>query len=273
MSSAGPRSFARSTSSRPLRARPRDERLRVVPSLVEGRPISGQAPVTPTRPRAVLCLVTDRRRLAKTRGRPAAEWRSLVLEQIEGAVAGGVDLVQIRERDLEGGALVALVRDVLKITSHTGTRVVVNDRADVAISAGAHGVHLREGSIRAAAVRRLAAGLLVGRSVHGRTGVATAGADYLIAGSVFASGSKDHDRLLLGVDGLADIVHEAATTPVLAIGGVTEATMERVVRAGAAGVAAIGAFIPPGQLDDLSRTVEKTAKNLRFAFDSASPVS
>jgi thiamine-phosphate pyrophosphorylase len=189
------------------------------------------------------CLVTDRRRLAGA-GASVDDARSRLLAQLEGAVHGGVDLIQVRERDLDAANLAALVRDVVSLARGTRTRVVVNDRLDVALACGAGGVHLRGDSIPVLHARRIAPdGFLIGRSVHAVDEVAAAeGSDYLIAGTVFPSRSKARSAPLLGLDGLHAIVR-AARVPVLAIGGVTQDRFDEIAAAGAAGVAGIGLFL------------------------------
>src|SRR5437899_11261308 len=97
-----------------------------------------------------ICLVTDRRRLVPA-STPDHEARRCLLAQLRHAVHAGVDLIQIRERDLDAAALAVLVRDVLAAARGTPTRVVVNDRLDVALACGADGVHLRSDSISVAA--------------------------------------------------------------------------------------------------------------------------
>jgi thiamine-phosphate diphosphorylase len=183
----------------------------------------------------MMCLVTDRRRLAG--GDLAA--------QVRGAVDLGIDVIHVRERDLEAGALAALVAELLVITKGTSTRLVVNDRIDVALACGADGVQLRGDSIPVAAARRIApSGFLIGRSVHGVSeAIAAADADYLIAGTVFPSASKTAATPLLGIEGLRAVVR-AVDRPVLAIGGVSDARIGEVADAGAAGFAAIGLFLP-----------------------------
>jgi thiamine-phosphate pyrophosphorylase len=200
-----------------------------------------------------LCLVTDRRRLC---GEAAsfADARQCLAEQARVAVEAGVDLIQVRERDLEAGQLAAIVQDIVRLTRGSATRVVVNDRVDVALAAGADGVHLRAASLPTDLVRYLTPELfLVGRSVHRADEVAAAGrVDYLIAGTVFATSSKDQATPLLGVDGLAQIV-KLARVPVLAIGGVTVDRAEQIAATGAAGLAAIALFINAPRLDELRR--------------------
>jgi thiamine-phosphate pyrophosphorylase len=189
--------------------------------------------------------VTDRRRLCPD-VRTLAAARACLVEQARRAVAAGIDLIQIRERDLAAADLAALTADLVAVTRESKTRVVVNDRLDVAIACRADGVHLRGDSYSVKEARRLLLPpLLVGRSVHTVEDVALAsGADYVIAGTVFPSASKraaGPDELI-GLDGLHRIV-TASVMPVLAIGGITPDRIADVAAAGADGIAAIGLFI------------------------------
>jgi thiamine-phosphate pyrophosphorylase len=208
----------------------------------------------------------------ETCGNVSADPCELVLRQIEGAVSAGIPLVQIRERDLEARALVQLVRAAVRIASGSATHIVVNDRADVAMAAGASGVHLREASFRAADVRRLARELLVGRSVHSEAAARDAGpVDYLVAGTVFRTASKG-GVTPLGIAGLMRMVAAARGVPVLAIGGIDGSVMPALAEAGVAGVAAIGAFVP-GAGEDITVAIHSRAHHLRAAFhrDAAAP--
>ncbi|OLC77448.1 MAG: hypothetical protein AUH72_17505 [Acidobacteria bacterium 13_1_40CM_4_65_8] len=166
------------------------------------------------------------------------------MEQARRAAGAGVDLIHIRERDLGGASLAALVSDLVAVTRGSTTRVVVNDRIDVALVSGADGVHLRGDSVSVVAARRLLPPpFLVGRSVHTvQEASAASDADYLIAGTVFPSAAKPGAAELLGLDGLRAIV-SASAVPVLAIGGITPDRIADVLAAGAAGIAAIGLFI------------------------------
>jgi thiamine-phosphate pyrophosphorylase len=192
---------------------------------------------------AVLCLVTDRHRLCSD-GAAFEVARRRLIDQAKWAVASDVDLIQVRERDLEAVDLAGLVSELVRVSRGSGTRIVVNDRLDVALACGADGVHLRHDSVRAEAVRTIApAGFLVGRSVHGKAEAAAAGpVDYLIAGTVFSTVSKPDATPMLGLDGLAEVV-QAVAVPVLAIGGITRDRLDEVAAAGAAGAAGIGLFI------------------------------
>ena len=191
----------------------------------------------------ILCLVTDRRRLCV--GCDDAAIGRCVIAQVREAVDAGIDLVQVRERDLDAGRLADLVAEAVGVARGSATRIVVNDRLDIALVCGADGVHLRADSVPALAARSIAPrGFLVGRSVHAADEAAQAArdVDYLIAGTVFSSVSKPGADRTLGEAGLADVA-QASAAPVLAIGGVTIEHLARVAAAGAAGVAGIGLFL------------------------------
>lgn len=192
----------------------------------------------------ILHLVTDRRRLAGPEAAWTEQCRCLRL-QIRFAVEAGIDVVQIRERDLEGAALLSLVEECVAEAVGSRTRILVNDRVDVALAARAQGVHLRSDSLPASVVRGMAPrGFVIGRSVHDADEAASLGTDvdYLIAGTVWPTVSKPPSQPLLGLEGLAEVV-QAARVPVLAIGGVTLDRVAQVAGTRAAGVAAIGLFI------------------------------
>jgi thiamine-phosphate pyrophosphorylase len=228
----------------------------------------------------MICLVTDRTRLAA--GRDASD---RLVDLVTWAARAGVDLIQIRERDLDARDLVALVRRCVAVTEGTRARVLVNDRVDVAVAAGASGVHLRGDSLTAAAARSLLpSGAWVGRSVH-RVGeieaVTQGGLDYLIFGTMFDTPSKAQGHPSSTLDQLAAACREASTAPnaqgspgipVLAIGGLTVERAPLVRRAGAAGVAGIGLFVPPpGQNGE--HFLQTVVASLRRTFDTCEAVS
>jgi thiamine-phosphate pyrophosphorylase len=213
---------------------------------------------------AWICLVTDRRRLAGS----AAGADDRLIDLVREAAASGVDLIQVREPDLEAAALAALVERCLRAADGSPARIVVNDRVDVAIATGAAGVHLPAGSMPADRVRAIVpASFLIGRSVHEpreAAAVVAAGAiDYLVFGTVFESASKP-GRAPAGVDRLREAVASAGAVPVLGIGGVTTHNAALVASAGAAGLAAIGAFLPAGTRGPMREVVA----HLRAAFDA-----
>ncbi|MCH7812042.1 MAG: thiamine phosphate synthase [Chloroflexi bacterium] len=179
-------------------------------------------------------LITDRTRL---RGRPLEEVASQ-------AVDGGANVVQLREKDLAGGELYELAI-TLRAVLRGRALFVVNDRADIALAAGADGVHLPERSIPIRAAREFVGeSCLIGRSVHSVEAAVRAeqeGADYIVAGTVFATASKA-GRTAAGT-GLVREVADAVRVPVVAVGGITEGNIAEVVAAGASGVAVIGAIM------------------------------
>jgi thiamine-phosphate pyrophosphorylase len=190
------------------------------------------------------------------------------------AVDAGIDLVQVRERDLTTADLADLVSDLVRLRRGTRTRIVVNDRVDVAVACGADGAHLRGDSMSADVVRRVAPpGFLVGRSVHSVNEARTAGpVDYLIAGTIFETASKTA-AALLGVEGLTSVV-DAVRVPVLAIGGVSIDRVPAVATTGAAGVAAIGLFIgSDAESEGPCRAVPLRTRvdAIRARFDTSGP--
>jgi thiamine-phosphate diphosphorylase len=198
--------------------------------------------------RPVVVMITDRRRFGDARtclsttGRDAEE---RLVRRVAAAAAAGVDFVQVRERDIDGRALARLVTRCVTATVGTRTRVLVNDRLDVALSSGAHGVHLRADSFPAARVRELSPpGFIIGRSVHtideAERETERGGLDYLLFGSVFTTASKPGQEPA-GVGSLGDVA-AATPLPVLAVGGVTADTVGDLSRTGTAGFAGIGLF-------------------------------
>ena len=158
------------------------------------------------------------------------------------AARAGVDVFQLREKDLGGRALLELAEEVMAAVAGTSLRVLVNGRPDVALLAGAHGVHLPQDGLPAGAVRRGFPSLLVGVSCHDAVAVeraAEAGADLAVLGPVYATVGKDRP---LGTEELARAAR-AARIPVFAIGGIDGRTAPGAWEAGAHGVAAIRAFL------------------------------
>jgi thiamine-phosphate diphosphorylase len=216
----------------------------------------------------MLCLVTDRRRLLRATGQAEREWPSLIEQQVEGAVRAGIDFVQIRERDLDARTLLTLTRSLMALAAGSTTKILVNDRADVALAARASGVHLRADSPAVAQILSvLGQGFIVSRAVHDGADVdASRAAHIFVAGTMFPTRSKADKHRWLGVSGMAAIVQAAGTTPVLAIGGVTERNAHEVARSGACGLASIGGFIPEERGADIGRHVVRQVERFRAAF-------
>jgi thiamine-phosphate pyrophosphorylase len=185
------------------------------------------------RPVPQLVLVTDRH---ATRGRDLAD-------VVAAALDAGLPAVQLREKDLPGRPLLALAERLRALTARTGALLLVNDRVDVALAAGADGVHLGGGSLPVDVVRRLLPpGALVGASAHTAAEVATCAADFAFFGPVYATPSKAAFGAPQG-EAAFRAAAAAAPVPLLAIGGVTAAQVPALRAVGAAGVAVIRAIL------------------------------
>ena len=166
---------------------------------------------------------------------------AVLVDRIAAAARAGVHLIQVRQPDFAGLPLTRLVADAVRAVEGTPARVIVNDRLDVALAAGAHGLHLRGDSFSARRTRGVVPpGFLIGRSVHSVDDVDAAAIDYLICGTIFGSTSKPGARPA-GLGVLSAVCAKAAV-PVLAIGGIQETRLPSVAHAGAAGFAAISLF-------------------------------
>ena len=202
----------------------------------------------------IFCLVTDGRRTLQD---PANAGE--LVELVRQAAAAGVNLVQVRERNLDDRHLLALTRSIVRAVEGTAAKVVVNDRVDIAVAGGADGVHLRADSPAAEAVRAMVPeAFLIGRSVHGEGEAITAartGVDYLILGTIFPTASKPAGTAWLGLEALKRAA-AAVHVPILAIGGITADNVRSVAAAGAAGFAAIGLFTGLRKETDAERGAE-----------------
>ena len=160
------------------------------------------------------------------------------------AVEGGVDMVQLREKDLSRSQLLKLATE-LQIAIGTRASLIVNGRADLVAEAGVQGVQLGEEAIPVEAARKLLPqGSLVGRSVHSveaARDAASEGADFLVVGTMYATDS--HPGLPPGGPALMRAVAQDCGIPLIGIGGITRDNLSDVVAAGASGVAVIRSIL------------------------------
>lgn len=169
----------------------------------------------------------------------ALPWR----ETLAGALAGGADCIQVREKEMEGGALAERVREVIATARPAGAAVVVNDRADVALACGADGVHVGQGDLSVADVRRIVgAALEIGVSTHSLAearAAVDAGADGCGVGAMFQTALKP--GIAPGGTGyLREFLAAFPNVPHLAIGGISPANVAQLAACGCRGVAVSG---------------------------------
>jgi len=219
----------------------------------------------------ILCYVTDGRALEPAQsasdpsaGESAPSFRvRLLRDSIRRVAAAGIDWIQIREKDLGAGALVELVRFAVAEARSASTGILVNDRLDVALAAGAAGVHLGENSLPVETVSewRRSAGQLdfrIGVSCHSLDSARAAergGADYIFFGPVFATPSKAAFGPPQGVERLREVCL-AVEIPVLAIGGVGAENALACIEAGAAGIAAIRLFQDAKNSEEIAALID-----------------
>lgn len=165
------------------------------------------------------------------------------LEVLEAALAAGVRAVQLREKDLESRALFERALLFRERTSRAGALLIVNDRLDIALAAGADGVHLGQGDLPVGAARGIAPELLIGASTHGPEQAIAAqreGASYVNIGPIFPTGTKETAVGPLGPEAIERIAPRL-TIPFTVMGGIKLENVGEVVRRGARHVAVVTA--------------------------------
>lgn len=208
-----------------------------------------------------LCFVTDRKRC---NGRQLQEVVSM-------AVEGGVDMVQVREKDLSANELLELSLEIREIT-YGKAMLFINDRVDVALACRADGVQLGEQGLPLRLTRELVKGkLIIGKSVHSKkTAIASyvQKADMLVAGTVFYT--KSHtDTDPSGVGLLSEIISEVPI-PILGIGGINAQNVVSVIKSGAFGVAVITAI---SESSDPSLASTDLISKMKRAWNDDSKIS
>ena len=195
---------------------------------------------------------------------PDSQGFSRLLNLIEAAVNARFALVQIREKALPGRALYELARQAAALTKGSATRLLLNDRADIARAAGADGVHLTAQSLDAAVIRRaFGPDFIIGVSTHALAEARAArdgGADFATFGPVFDTPSKRAYGPPVGLETLAETASNLPRFPVFALGGVTLANAPQTCAAGAAGLAAISLFANAATLDAAARQLRFNGK-------------
>jgi thiamine-phosphate pyrophosphorylase len=209
--------------------------------------------------RPFLYLITSGQTTSRTT--PATEDFSNVLHLVRAAVVAGVDLVQIREKNLSASVLYQLSANAATITGRSGTRLLINDRADIATAVGADGVHLTTCSLPTDVVRRtFGDDFLVGVSTHTLEEAVRArrsGANFVVFGPVFETASKRQYGEPRGLKHLEQVASELSPFPVVALGGLTINNVAACIQAGAQGIAAIRMLNDPQRMSDIVREIRQ----------------
>jgi thiamine-phosphate pyrophosphorylase len=209
-------------------------------------------------PRPITYLITSGETTHATS--PVSEEFTRLLALVEAAVAARVSLIQLREKDLRARTLCELASRAASATRGTRTRLLVNDRADIARAAGADGVHLTTRSLDASLIRRaFGPDFLIGVSTHSleEARAAASAADFAVFGPVFETPSKTGEPL--GLRRLREAVDALSPFPLIALGGITRENAGDALGAGAQGVAAIRLFSDARGLAEIVRAIENGA--------------
>ncbi len=189
--------------------------------------------------------------------------REKLTDIIEQAIEGGVRTIQLREKDLSTSDLYCLAKEVRGITERKGANLILNDRVDIALAVDADGVHLGWQSLEIGIVRRMVGrDKLIGFSAHNLKEAERAensGADYVSISPVFDTVHKDYFIKPLGVGGIGKI-KEQINIPVIALGGINENNVNKVLRNGADGIAVISAILLS---DNPEQTVTRICREMR----------
>ncbi len=199
-------------------------------------------------PQPLLCLVTDR-----TLGDEGE-----MVDRIAAAVAGGVDMVQLREKELPGGRLLELANEISDATDGQSL-LMINERVDVALAAGAAGVQLGEEGLPVSTAKQiLGPGRVVGRSVHsveGAVEAASHGADLLVVGTMYET--RSHPGAAAIGPGLVREIANRCNAPMIGIGGITTGNLGDVLQAGACGVAVISSILAADDPERAARELKQ----------------
>ena len=179
--------------------------------------------------------------------------RGTLVDRVAAAVRGGATSVQVRLKTAPPREVVEITRAII---TRTSVPVIVNDRADIALAAGAAGVHVGEADLPVAVIRRFApANFIIGASVGSDAELANArGADYVGIGPVFGSDSKSDAGNAIGVDGFKRLAGMVAV-PAVAVGGITADRALQITVHGAAGVAVINSIFRVDDPESATREI------------------
>jgi thiamine-phosphate pyrophosphorylase len=186
-------------------------------------------------------------------------------EQVERLSQGGATLIQLREKHMP----VRQFYEQAKVAARRGVQLIINDRVDVALAVGAHGVHLGQDDMPPEAARNLLGlSAVIGYSTHNIEQAIAATKlpiNYLAIGPIFTTTTKSDTAPVLGLDGLRTVRQAIGGFPLVAIGGITHANAREVIEAGADSVAVISALLSnPGQIPEATRGLLQVLQDSRI---------
>ncbi len=203
----------------------------------------------------LIYLITDGEMTAEN----FAEKSLQTLKLIEKAVEAEVSLIQIREKQLSAKMVFKLTSKAAEITTNTNTKLLVNDRADVALAAAADGVHLTSKSLSAEIIRAsFPKNFIIGVSAHTLAEVEMAkltGADFSTFSPIFATASKAKYGAPQGIAALREVVETVREFPIIALGGIDENNFSDVLKSGASGIAAIRSLNDAEKLSEIVKKI------------------
>jgi thiamine-phosphate pyrophosphorylase len=205
----------------------------------------------------ILYLITSGEPTSATR--PASEEFKRLVSLCRAAVAARFSLIQLREKNLSAHTLYQLTAEVARLTHGSETRLLVNERSDIALATGADGVQLTTRSLEPGIVRRaFGDDFLIGVSTHSLREARDAqlgGADFATFGPVFDTPSKRAYGPPVGLARLSEAAHTLAPFPLLALGGLARENAPQALRAGAHGIAAISLFSDARALREIAQSL------------------
>ncbi len=174
-----------------------------------------------------------------------------VVEQVRLIAEGGARLIQVREKGISSAEFFYTVTAAIKLCRPLGSRLIVNDRADIALAAGADGVHLGQDDLPPEEARRiLGPNAIIGISTHNidqAIAAAKMPVDYIAVGPIFPTQTKSDTEKLIGLDGIREIKKLIGSIPLVAIGGINADSFASVIKAGASSAALISAILCSGK--------------------------
>ncbi|MFN2454443.1 MAG: thiamine phosphate synthase [Pyrinomonadaceae bacterium] len=207
----------------------------------------------------ILCLITGGATTAQTTA--LSEEYARLLALVAAAVEARLDIIQLREKNLRPRVLYELTTQAAQLTRHSDTRLLVNDRADIARAAGADGVHLTTRSLEANVIRKtFGADFLIGVSTHSLAearAARDAHAAFAVFGPVFDTPSKRDYGAPLGLESLSEAARALAPFPLIALGGINSENAASCLRAGACGVAGISLFSDEQKLNATAQLIRR----------------